>query len=218
MKRLMDVLASLSALLLLSPILVIVSFGLLCTGENRVFFRQRRVGKGGGEFDLLKFTTMYDSVANRADGGMAVDSDPEVFPLGRLLRRTKLNELPQLWNVLRGDMSLVGPRPLTWKTLDKYDADLRTIILKQRPGLTGAASLVFRDEEEILARAGSRRAEVFNTELLPRKQRIEAWYAARANLRLDLELAFATAVAVLSSSNAVAQRMFPELFAEREGL
>ena len=218
MKRLADLFGALVGTLILSPLLLSVSAVLLVVGERRVFYRQRRVGKGGKEFDLLKFTTMYDSVAARPDGGMAVDTDPEVFPFGRFLRRTKINELPQLFNVIRGDMGLVGPRPLTWRTLNKYDPELLETILQRRPGLTGAASLVFRDEEEILARAGSNRAEVFNTQIIPRKQRIEAEYAANASLMLDVKIVLATAFSVLLPSSDVPRKLLPDLYEAKEGL
>lgn len=197
-KRGVEVVLTAAVLAVASPLILAVAIVLKCVGEHRVFYRQERIGLGGRPFDLLKFTTMYDRVSQRADGGMALDSDPEVFPFGRFLRKTKLNEVPQLLNVLKGDMALVGPRPLTQKTFSKYPVGVQANLSTIRPGLTGAASVVFRSEEALLAKARGNKARLYDEVIVPHKALIESWYVDNWSLLLDLKILFATAVAVLN--------------------
>jgi lipopolysaccharide/colanic/teichoic acid biosynthesis glycosyltransferase len=151
MKRLFDVVAAFSGLLLLSPLLLLVSLAILVLNGFPVLFRQRRVGLGGRRFTLIKFRTM--SVAPTASAGtFDAASASRITRLGRLLRVTKIDELPQLWNVLAGDMSLVGPRPEVEPWVAVYP-DRWARVHAIRPGITDPASIVYRDEESVLARA-----------------------------------------------------------------
>ena len=147
MQRLLDVLLSGLALLVLSPLLVPVAIALRMTGEGEVFFIQQRVGRGGRPFGLYKFATMLKDSPNIGTGTVTVKGDPRVLPLGRLLRKTKINELPQLLNILKGDMSIIGPRPQTRRCFDAFPVRSQAAIVKVRPGLSGIGSIVFRDEE-----------------------------------------------------------------------
>ena len=127
-----------------------MAFLLLCTGEHKIFYRQKRVGLNGVSFNLLKFATMLVNSPNLPGGDITSGNDPRVLPIGKFLRKTKLNELPQLVNVILGDISLVGPRPLTPNNFSFYDKKTQEIIKKVKPGLTGIGSIVFRDEESII--------------------------------------------------------------------
>ena len=148
-KRIMDISLAGIALLALSPLLIPVMIILKLTGENYVFYMQERVGIGGKYFGILKFATMLVDSPNLATGDITVQNDTRVFPFGRILRKTKINELPQIINVLKGDMALIGPRPVTPNHFSLYSDEAKEIIAKMRPGLSGVGSLLFRGEESL---------------------------------------------------------------------
>jgi len=151
MKRFLDIIVAGPLLLLALPIGSVIAVVLAFTGEGEIFYAQPRIGRHGRRFRLLKFVTMVKDSPNIGTGTVTVPNDPRVLPVGRFLRKTKLNELPQLWNVLRDDMSLVGPRPLAPQDFAYYSPEIQREIVKVQPGLTGVGSIVFRDEEEVLA-------------------------------------------------------------------
>ena len=150
MQRIFDVILSFSAILVLSPLLTIVALILKMTGENEIFYKQTRIGRSGNSFGVLKFATMLKDSPNIGAGEITVKDDPRVLPIGKFLRKSKINELPQLWNIFIGDMSIVGPRPMVPNTFLKYPQSSQSIINSLRPGLTGIGSIVFRDEEKLL--------------------------------------------------------------------
>ncbi|MBE2258147.1 MAG: sugar transferase, partial [Rhodobacteraceae bacterium] len=150
MQRFLDILLSGLALIILAPLFVTIAVVLRLTGEREVFFVQQRVGKDGRKFGLLKFATMLKDSPNIGTGTVTVRDDPRVLPTGRFLRKTKVNELPQLLNILKGDMSIVGPRPQTQRCFDAFPNDVQEAIVKVRPGLSGIGSIVFRNEESLL--------------------------------------------------------------------
>ena len=150
MERFFDVFFSGLALLVLSPLLVPIVLILRFSGEGEVFFFQERIGKNGKVFKLFKFTTMLKNSPNIGTGTVTMKGDPRILPVGKFLRKTKINELPQLLNILFGDMSAIGPRPLTAQTFSSYSAETQEIVTKVRPGLSGIGSIIFRDEEEIM--------------------------------------------------------------------
>lgn len=211
MKRLLDILVSGTALILLLPVILPICVILRFAGQRRVFFRQERIGYGGTPFQLIKFTTMMDSVANRPPGSIVFDSDPEVFWIGRILRRSKLNEIPQLINVLRGEMSLVGPRPLTPRSFGLYSEHTQELLKHVKPGLTGIGSLVFRNEESILAKSTKSREECYRTEIRPYKAALEKWYSANRTLWVDMKILAATAWAVIFPHSQCHERLFRDL-------
>jgi len=195
-KRALDVLCSITLVFATLPLMAIVAALIKSTSPGPALFRQERLGKNGGQFHLLKFRTMHHG--RRALGlGLTRHGDPRVTRVGRFLRKWKLDELPQLFNVLRGEMSLVGPRP----DLPKYFQGLRAeqrLVLSLSPGMTGAASLRFRNEEMLLADVAPEQLESFyvNT-LLPQKIELELEYARCANLFTDTAMLLRTAAAVL---------------------
>lgn len=196
MKRLIDIVAAALALLLLSPLLLPVAIALRLTGEHEVLYRQQRIGRHGRPFWILKFATMLKDSAALPGGDITVRDDPRVLPLGRLLRRTKINELPQLINVLRGDMSLIGYRPLTVRVAEMFPAEHWRALAHLRPGLSGVGSIVFRDEERLLNEATDREA-VYRQVIAPYKAALERWYAQHVGLWTDVKLIAFTLIAVV---------------------
>ena len=186
-KRLFDILAAAAGLLLLSPLLLLAALWVKLDSPGPVLFRQTRVGRHGVPFSIHKFRTMR--VAPGA--AITVGEDPRITRSGRVLRQTKLDELPQLWDVLRGAMSLVGPRPELPRYVALYPTELREQVLSVRPGITDPASLAFSHEAELLAAASDPERE-YREVVLPAKLRLSADYAARATLATDLQLILAT--------------------------
>jgi len=191
-KRAFDLLAAALGLAVLAPLLLAVAVWIRLDSPGPVLFRQTRVGRFGRPFTIHKFRTM------RVEPGAAltVGADPRITRAGRLLRQTKLDELPQLWDVLRGAMSLVGPRPELPRYVALYPAELRDRVLAVRPGITDPASLAFSREAEQLAAAADPEREYIEV-ILPAKLRLSAEYAARASLGGDLRLIWATLLRVL---------------------
>ena len=150
MKRFLDIVLSFLALVVLTPFLLPIIIILRLTGEREVFYIQERVGREGNSFGLYKFATMLKNSPNIGAGEITVSGDPRVLPFGKFLRKTKLNELPQLWNIFIGDMSIIGPRPQTERCFDAFPEESQAIITLVKPGLSGIGSIVFRDEEEMM--------------------------------------------------------------------
>lgn len=197
--RTLDILFSVMAIFLLFPILLPVIILLRFTGEGEVFYLQERVGRNGNIFKVIKFATMLKNSPNLGHGAITVIADPRVLPVGKILRKTKINELPQLINILKGDMSFVGPRPLMLKQFEFYGAREKQIISEMRPGLTGAGSIIFRDEEKYFDGMIDP-DEVYRKIIAPGKALIECWYYNNRSIGLYFKLIILTAVAVLNSS------------------
>ena len=150
MIRFFDIIFSSTALVVLSPLFLMVMIILRFTGEGEVFFRQNRVGKDGTKFKVIKFATMLKASPNIGTGTVTVKNDPRILPFGKILRRAKINQLPQLINVLKGEMSIIGPRPQDQRCFDAFREEDKAEILKVRPGLSGIGAIYFRDEENLL--------------------------------------------------------------------
>ncbi len=191
-KRLFDVVCAALGLLALAPVLLLAAIWVKLDSPGPALFRQTRVGRFGVPFSIHKFRTM------RVEPGAAitVGADPRITRSGHVLRQTKLDELPQLWDVLRGAMSLVGPRPELPRYVELYPAELRERVLAVRPGITDPASLAFSHEAELLAAAADPERE-YREVVLPAKLQLSADYAARASLATDMRLIFATLARVL---------------------
>jgi lipopolysaccharide/colanic/teichoic acid biosynthesis glycosyltransferase len=184
-KRLFDILVSALALILASPILLIAAIAVKLSSPGPILFRQKRVGRNFQPFWIYKFRTMVVDAPQRG-AQITAGADPRITRVGRLLRKTKLDELPQLWNVLRGDMSFVGPRPEVPRYVEMF-ADDYMEILSVRPGITDPASLKFRDESEILGQATDPEAE-YVQRILPEKIALAKQYIARSSLAYDVRL------------------------------
>jgi lipopolysaccharide/colanic/teichoic acid biosynthesis glycosyltransferase len=194
-KRLMDILAALLGLVLLSPFFLIVGWLIKRDSPGPVFFRGPRMGKGGRIFYILKFRTMREESASRAGPSVTAQDDPRITPFGRWLRDTKLNELPQLWNVLVGEMSLVGPRPEDPEIAKTWPEAARREILSVRPGITSPTSVAYHDEENRL-KAASVMDDYMET-ILPDKLRLDQLYVRHHTFITDLDALFWTFVILI---------------------
>lgn len=210
-KRSMDIVLSGFALLVLSPLLVPVCIILKCTGEHDVFYFQERIGLKNRRFKIFKFATMLRASPSLAGGLHTTRKDPRVLPFGGFLRMTKINELPQILNILFGDMSIVGPRPLVDKTFDPYPEHVRAKIYDVRPGLTGVGSIVFRDEERLLSASGMNLSEFYGRYIAPAKGELELWYQRNMNFRTDCLLIFLTAWVIVFPKSRLLYKLFPTL-------
>tara|TARA_R110002167_G_scaffold293923_3_gene498590 strand:+ start:527 stop:1138 length:612 start_codon:yes stop_codon:yes gene_type:complete len=189
LKRSFDILSSGLGLLLISPILLIVSLAITLSSKGGVFYKQSRVGLNGVNFNILKFRTMFTGSDKK--GLLTVgDRDPRVTPIGYYLRKYKLDELPQLINVLIGDMSLVGPRPEVSKYVNLYSKEDR-VVLSIKPGITDYASIYFRNENEIL-KTSDNPEKKYIEEVMPRKLELNKKYIAEKGIWTDLKIIFMT--------------------------
>lgn len=210
-KRFLDVVLSGLGILILSPLLLPVMLILKCTGEHDVFYGQTRIGFRNSHFRIWKFATMLRNSPNMAGGLHTTEGDPRVLPFGRLLRKTKINELPQIFNIFLGDMSIVGPRPLVDKTFEPYPPEVKARIYSVRPGLTGIGSVVFRDEEAIITNSPLPPDECYAREISPQKGALELWYLEHFGFWTDCKLIFATAWVVLFPKSEIVGRLFSGL-------
>lgn len=193
LKRTFDLLVSIAGLLLVLPLLAVIAVAIRCDTPGPVLFRQERVGRGGRVFRIHKFRSM---AAAPCGAPLTVGDDVRITRVGRFLRRSKLDELPQLIDVLVGDMSLVGPRPELPRYVALYPAELRKRVLAVRPGITDPVSLALADESALLARATDPEREYLDV-ILPRKLSAAADYAERATLATDLRIILRTLRLVL---------------------
>ena len=207
MKRSLDVVLSFLALVVLAPFLLPVVVILRCTGEGEVFYIQERAGRGGNSFGLYKFATMLKNSPNIGAGEITLREDPRVLPFGQVLRKTKLNELPQLWNIFIGDMSVVGPRPMVLNTYAHYPEEARQKLNTIRPGLTGIGSIVFRDEERYLADRDEP-MEFYREHIIPYKSDLELWFVENNTLWLYSKIIFVTAWVVVFPSSTIVDKAF----------
>ncbi len=194
MKRLFDLLLSIISLIVVSPVFIVVMAILKFTGEGWIFFVQERVGEGGSCFGLLKFATMLKDSPNT--GTVTAMNDTRILPVGRFLRATKINELPQILNVVKGDMSIVGPRPLTDEVFQYYPDEIKAVILRMKPGLTGMGTIVFRNEERILFESEKEKMVCYAKDVVPLKGALEKWYYEHRSFWVDLKIVVATALAI----------------------
>lgn len=209
-----DKLVAFIALLILLPILIPVMLLLLLTDEHQIFYSQERIGKYGKKFGILKFATMLKDSPNLGNGMLTVRNDPRITKVGKWLRLTKLNELPQLWNVLVGQMSFVGPRPLTALGISHYGQAVSQTILQLRPGITGIGSLVFRDEEKLVSLCkenGGDPKAYYREHIFPYKGKVESWYASKQSFRIDFKLLIATLYSVVFNDRKIAFKLFKDL-------
>jgi len=187
-----------------------IMIALKLTGEHYIFYRQRRVGRHGQDFDLFKFATMLLDSPNLPGGLYTDKNDPRMLPMGRFLRKTKINELPQLINIFIGQMSIVGFRPTVRQHFEGYPEYAKKKLYNAAPGLTGIGSVVFRNEEEILQNFKDKKAFHQNV-IAPYKAALECWYVDHAGLFNYFKLILLTAVSVLSPSLSVWKTWFKDL-------
>jgi lipopolysaccharide/colanic/teichoic acid biosynthesis glycosyltransferase len=213
-KRIFDVLFSLLAIIVLSPVLVPVIIGLKLTGEGHIWYFQERVGYRQKLFNIWKFATMLKNSPNMAGGLITLKRDPRLTPMGGFLRTSKINELPQLFNILRGEMSFVGPRPVMRRSLEAYPSDVQVQIYNVPPGLTGIASLVFRDEETLITNVKNNGGDVwkfYTRDIYPYKGLLEQWYQRNQSFSTDFLILFLTAWLIIRPQSDLVFRVFSGL-------
>lgn len=210
MTRTLDIIFSTLALLAMSPLLLPLVIVLRCTGEGEVFFVQRRVGRNGEYFGLYKFATMLKDSPNIGTGTVTLKDDPRVLPVGKFLRTTKINELPQLLNILRGDLSFIGPRPQTRRCFEAFPEQSQAAIIQVRPGLSGLGSIAFRREEDMLE-ASSDPDNFYDGVIMPYKGLLEQWYVANDSLSVYIKAIVATVVVVVVPNSQIFWRFFRDL-------
>lgn len=192
MKRILDLIIASIAIVVLSPIFFVVIPLLLLTGEHKVFYLQDRVGYKNNYFKIIKFATMLQNSPTIGTGSLTLKNDPRVLPIGKFLRKTKINELPQLFNVILGNLSIVGPRPQMKVDFDKYSEEVKNKIYNIKPGITGVGSIIFRDEESFLS-SSTEDPHVFYARIIaPYKGKLEIWYQENQSIFLDFKVIFLT--------------------------
>jgi len=209
LKRFFDFIFSLIALIILSPILLPIVILLRLTDEHEVFFFQQRVGFKNKEFSIWKFATMLKNSPNIGTGEITLRNDPRVTKMGKFLRITKINELPQIINVMKGDMSFVGARPLMKKSFDLYNDEIKAVVYNTPPGITGIGSVIFRDEEKIVS--DSKDIQLTYRHIFEYKGRLEQWYQQNISFYTDFMILFLTAWHIVFSKSDLVHKVFPSL-------
>ena len=209
--RLIDIILSVSALVLISPIFAATCVVLRFTGEHEVFYNQLRIGKNFQKIKILKFATMLKDSPNLGSGEITLENDPRVLPIGKILRKTKINELPQILNVLVGDMSLIGPRPQTKRCFDAYGDEVAKIITTVRPGLSGIGSIIFRNEEKMISTNLAAPDKFYDDIVMKYKGELEIWYVRKRCISLDIILIILTVWVVFVPDSKLIWKIFRTL-------
>ena len=211
-KRSLDIVVSFVALVILLPFFIPIIIILRFTAEGEVFYFQERIGINNSKFQIFKFATMLKNSLNMGSGSITLQNDYRVTFVGKFLRKTKINELPQIINILKGDMSLVGPRPLVDKTFSAYNDDVQSNIYKVKPGITGIGSILFRDEEAIISAVSNEDPfEFYKRIIAPYKGEVEMWYQKNASFYLDIQLILMTAWVILFPKTTLYEKWFSNL-------
>lgn len=209
-KRIFDIMGAIFLFCILSPLIVLTSFLLLLLNGN-VIYAKPRIGFQSKSFTILKFVTMIPNSHNMTYGTMTIGNDPRITPIGRILRKLKIDELPQLWNVIKGDMSFIGPRPLDQSEFDCYDAEVKNIIYTVKPGITGIGSIIFRNEDKILSDPSVSPSILYRELIAPYKGQLELWYLENQSFYVDFLLLILTVVAIFAPNNVLVYKVFPSL-------
>ena len=211
-KRLLDLVVSFAALIILLPFFILIIIILKFTEEGEVFYFQERIGINNSRFQIWKFATMLKNSMDMGSGSITLQNDFRVTKIGVFLRKTKINELPQIINILKGDISLVGPRPLVDKTFSAYNEEVQSKIYNVKPGLTGIGSIIFRDEESIISAVTDEDPHDFYKRIIaPYKGELEMWYQEHCSFFLDLQLIFTTAWVILFPETRLYEKWFKDL-------
>ena len=208
-KRYFDLYLSLVLIIFLLPLLLPIFIILLLTGEGYVFYFQERIGHNEKTFNLLKFATMYKDSPNMKGGNITSKNDPRILPFGNFLRKYKINEFPQLFNILKGDMSFIGRRPTVKEHYDFYSDDVKKIISKDKPGLSGISSIIFRNEEEFLIYDNNN--NFYENKIAPFKGKLELWYSSNKSMSTDLLLVLTTICIVFNPTIKIYNVFFKSL-------
>ena len=210
-KRLFDLTIAVLGLLLLFAPMILVMIILKFTGEGEIFYLQKRLGYLNNEFKIIKFATMVKNSPNIGTGSLTLRGDPRVLPFGNFLRKSKINELPQIFNVIIGNMSIVGPRPQMKVDFDKFPPKKRNEIYKSKPGITGIGSIIFRDEEKWISNFNGDKHEFYKNKIAPYKTDVELWYYKNQSMFVDVKLVILTAWVIIFTNSDFVERIFKSL-------
>lgn len=220
-KRALDFLLSVLGFLVIAPLFLVVMLILKLTGEGEIFYLQERMGLHNKPFYIYKFATMLKNSPNMGNKSLTVRKDPRITKVGKFLRMTKINELPQILNVIKGDMALVGPRPLLAASFAKYTLEVQNVIYKNRPGITGIGSLIFRDEELLVStykELGKDPMAYYKTYIYPYKGVLEYWYFHNISMLVDLKILFLTFWSLVNSNSQIVYKTFKNLPSKPDSL
>ena len=208
-KRIADILTSFIAIVFLIPIFLIIVIALRFTAEGEVFYTQERIGYLNSKFKIWKFATMLKNSLNLGTGSITLNDDFRVTKIGKFLRKSKINELPQLFNILIGDISIVGPRPILESDWNLYSEEIKNMVYNVKPGLTGIGSIVFRDEESIMSSVKNEDLHLYYERVVaPYKGDLEKWYQLNRSFIVDAKLIILTALVILYPSNNLHNKWF----------
>ena len=213
-KRIFDIASSIVVCIILAPIFLPIVILLRLTSEGEVFYLQERIGLNKKPFMIFKFATMLKNSSKMAGGIITVKNDPRVTFMGGFLRKSKINELPQLLNIIIGDMSVVGPRPVMQVSFESYPEDIQKVIYNVKPGLTGIGSIIFRDEEDLISNIKNDGGDIwdfYKNTIYPFKGEVEIWYQNNKSFFLDIKLIFITAWVIFSPNSKIYEKLFKDL-------
>ena len=213
-KRIFDITSSSLALIILAPFLLPIVILLRLTSEGEVFYLQERIGLNKKPFMIFKFATMLKNSSKMAGGIITVKNDPRVTFMGGFLRKSKINELPQLINIIIGDMSVVGPRPVMKASFEAYPSKIQEVIYNVKPGLTGIGSIIFRDEEDLISNIKNDGGDIwdfYKNTIYPFKGEVEIWYQNNKSFFLDIKLIFITVWVIFSPNSKIYEKLFKDL-------
>jgi lipopolysaccharide/colanic/teichoic acid biosynthesis glycosyltransferase len=210
-KRLFDIILSLTAIILFLPFFIPIAIAQKLTGEGYVFYLQDRMGYRNKKFRIWKFATMLKASPGLGTGSITLQNDWRVTPVGKYLRITKVNEVPQIINILLGEMSIVGPRPLMQVDFEKFSPEIQARFYNNRPGLTGIGSIIFRDEEKYISESGMEPHEFDRQFIAPYKGALEIWYQQHCSILTDSLIIFLTVAALFAPHNTLAFKIFKTL-------
>ena len=213
-KRIFDIVSSSIVCIILAPFLLPIVILLRLTSEGEVFYLQERIGLNKKPFMIFKFATMLKNSSKMAGGIITVQNDPRVTFMGGFLRKSKINELPQLLNIIIGDMSVVGPRPVMKASFEAYPSKIQEVIYNVKPGLTGIGSIIFRDEEDLISNVKNDGGDIwdfYKNSIYPFKGDVEIWYQNNKSFFLDIKLIFITLWVIFSPNSKIYEKLFKDL-------
>ena len=213
-KRIFDIVSSSIVCIILAPFLLPIVILLRLTSEGEVFYLQERIGLNKKPFMIFKFATMLKNSSKMAGGIITVQNDPRVTFMGGFLRKSKINELPQLLNIIIGDMSVVGPRPVMKASFEAYPSKIQEVIYNVKPGLTGIGSIIFRDEEDLISNIKNDGGDIwdfYKNTIYPFKGEVEIWYQNNKSFFLDIKLIFITLWVMCSPNSKIYEKLFKDL-------
>jgi lipopolysaccharide/colanic/teichoic acid biosynthesis glycosyltransferase len=213
-KRIFDIVSSSIVCIILAPFLLPIVILLRLTSEGEVFYLQERIGLSKKPFMIFKFATMLKNSSKMEGGIITVQNDPRVTFMGGFLRKSKINELPQLLNIIIGDMSVVGPRPVMKASFEAYPSKIQEVIYNVKPGLTGIGSIIFRDEEDLISNIKNDGGDIwdfYKNTIYPFKGEVEIWYQNNKSFFLDIKLIFITLWVIFSPNSKIYEKLFKDL-------